>query len=97
MYGMENSNAIVYEASELMEEVIAGWSTYFRLIVQLFKEAERQYGIANLQYACHIVEHFEVAFQTCIMHPESSTCGLMLTLPTQHADCNNSKSVELRV
>jgi len=48
-----------------MEEVIAGWSTYFGLIVQLLEEAERHYGIANLQCARHIVEHFEVAIQTC--------------------------------
>jgi len=48
-----------------MKEVIAGWLTYFGLIVQLLEEAERHHGIANLRYAHHIVERFEVAIQTC--------------------------------
>ena len=44
---------------------IAGWSTYFDVIIQLLQEADRQYGVANQQYTQHVLERLEFSVHTC--------------------------------
>ena len=44
---------------------ISGWSEFFKEISTLVDGAERQYGIANLNYSDYVMERLELSISTC--------------------------------
>ena len=44
---------------------LSGWSAFFAEIVALSEGAERQYGIANLNYSEYMIERLELCITTC--------------------------------
>ncbi len=43
---------------------VSGWSDFFSEIIALVEGAERQYGIANLNYSEYVIERLELSINT---------------------------------
>ena len=77
------------------EDVLNGWSRFFSEVITFLSEAERQFGIANQNYAEYTLQRMDMAFSTCssMLHQMTNVPELQAYVITLNELCNNLRYI----
>ena len=82
-------------AADGHEDILNDWSRFFSEIITFLSEAERQFGIANRNYAEYALQRMDMAFSTCssILHQLANAPELHAYVITLNELCSNLRYI----